>query len=463
MRRSLVRFRGRVSAGSRGAASWIAGLGLLALTAITDAIPPRIRFGRWNAVMNRCLAFEGGLPSIPATEPLWQESARSSLHPATDMKCLIVAGALDTGGVETVVAALAEGLPELGIRTEVVCSEEGRVSKRLKERGAIVTRLSGEGLARYVEDSCPDVIQLHRIDPSMCISLRAWASRTVSVFHAMESYLDKASWTAFSDFERRGPGSIAVSESVADFFAPRLSRLPTIVPNGVPDPVHNIADRHESERTSLARALGTNFATSDIIVVALQRFSDQKNAAGLVDAFLLAAEVNSHLRLVMAGHPNSWLEVRRADAARRSHPLGRRVHLLGDSDPAPLLLGGDVYALDSFAEGGPVSAVEAAACGLPLVLSDVGFARQLVQTSGVSGRVVPRANANMSQASIASERRRRHQSNRHAFAHALLEVASSPARTSARVPDGFTLQSMVAGHAQVLREVSDLHTARRTR
>src|SRR5262249_4695877 len=52
----------------------------------------------------------------------------------------------------------------------------------------------------------------------------------------------------------------------------------------------------------------------------------------------------------------------------------------------------DVYALLSYREGFPRSAMEAAACGLPIVATDIRGCRQVV-LDGVTGLLVPRADA----------------------------------------------------------------------
>lgn len=433
--------------------SLLAELGLRGLTVVTDMLHPRLRFGRWNSLLSG-LAFARGLPVVEPQDGLWQQEPTPGSVTEPDMSCLIIAGALDTGGVESVVATLALGLPAHRIDVEVVCSEEGRMSEWLAEREVRVTRVPNADLADFTRSRQPDAIQLHRVDRTVLDALSPYASRTVPVFHAMEAYLDAATWAALAAFTRYTTACIAVSRSVADFFDSRIGSTAEVVVNGVPDPIGDLRDRHDAERLRLSAALGVALTPEDIVVVALQRFSDQKNAAGLVDAFLLAAESNPDLRLVVAGAPNSWLEVRRADILRRLHPRGARVHLLGDSDPAALLVGGDLFALDSFAEGGPVSAVEAVACGLPVVLSDVGFARQLVASTEVPGRVVARANSTMGQSALARERRKRHQSNRRQFAQALLEMARETPRLVTGVPTAFSKKVMVSGHAELLRRAA---------
>ena len=440
---------------------WAAEMAVRALTVVTDAVPARYRFGHWNRLMG-VLSFGETLPTVGrGSEP--PSSAAVSTPPplpsAGDepaLTCLLVAGDLDTGGVETVIATLATGLPEFGFDVEVVCSSGGAVERRLREAGVRVSQLPVHELGAHVARRTPDVIQLHRLDPAVMTQLEPWRSRTVPVLHAMESYLTAEAWGALAALLHAAPASIAVSGSVREYFHGRTGVWPEVVENGVqtvrvPDVRERTAARH-----AIAKALGVEFAPDDVIMLGLQRFSDQKNPAGLVDAFLLAAESDPRLRLVLAGAPNSWLEVRRADVIRRRHPRGDRVHFLGDSDAGLLFRGADLFALDSFSEGGPIVAVEAVAHGLPLVITEVGFAAELVELCGGHGVLVPRSNNDVSEAAMARQRRRRHQSNRRAFADGILHLAAGPVDADRRagVPERFTVAAMVARHAAALRSAA---------
>ncbi|WP_029145912.1 glycosyltransferase [Microbacterium luticocti] len=425
------------------------------LTAVTDALPPRWRFGHWTRLLG-LLTPRGGLPTVPRATAEHADAATVQSAPAGAVAragdipgCLLVAGALDTGGVETVVAALARGLPAHGVPADVVCTTGGRVADDLRAAGVRVDELSVAELARRLSRHPPAAVQLHRIDEAHLQALAPLAERTVLVLHAVESYFHDEMWAQLCAFAARAAGVVAVSDTVREFFAPRLgSASIEVVVNGVAETGRRMP--RAPARARITAATGIRFAPDDIVVVGLQRYSDQKNPAGLVDAFLAAAEQEPRLRLLLAGAPDSGLEVRRAEAVRRGHPAGARVHLLGDSDPDLLLAAGSLYALDSFAEGGPVSAIEAVAAGLPVVLSDVGLARRLV-TDPRLGRVVPRANTGFSQRDMARQRRRRHQSNRDAFARGILTVAREcPSPHGLALAAQFTRERMIAAHAAVL-------------
>ncbi|WP_175415778.1 glycosyltransferase [Acidipropionibacterium jensenii] len=434
--------------------------GLLGLTALTDALPARLRFGHWQSVLALTRPADD-LPAVPRPPgpPSDGRDAPSPdpvPHQSWGPSCMLVAGELDGGGVEQVVATLALGLPGEGFEVEVVTSRSGRVGAELVAAGVTVTVCDTEGLADLIAGRHPDVIELHRPDPGLVSAVAASQRPVIPVFHAVESYLDSGARATLAALSGSAPACIAVSSGVARYFSGLAegARISVVVNGVAPDGVAHAPDR-VGARTVLGETIGSPILDEDILVVALQRYSDQKNPAGLVDAFLVAAEKDPRMRLVVAGSPDNWLEYRRADLLRRRSALGERVHLLGDSDPATILAAGDVYALDSFAEGGPLSAVEAALHGLPLVLSDVGFARDLVGREGVVGEVVDGPCPGFGQADLARVRRRLHQPNRRLFADALVRAPGRGRGRSGQVQEPFTERAMVAGHAGVLRSVLD--------
>lgn len=430
--------------------------GLLGLTAVTDRLPARIRFGHWQQVLS-LLRVGGGLPVVPRpatpARPFVAGGVglgRSSAEPSHN--CMLIAGSLDGGGVESVISTLALGLPAEGFGVEVVTTQAGRVGQGLAAAGVRVTTCPVDAVSGLIAEHRPDVVELHRPDLPFVSQALDSAVPVVPVLHAMESYLDAATWTALGELVSAAPSCIAVSEGVRGFFEQHIegSRISVVV-NGVPPlDLAQVPDRQEARRR-VGASLGTDIDAQDIVVVALQRYSDQKNAAGLVDAFLAAAHAEPRMLLVLAGSADSWLEYRRADLLRRGSQLADRVHLLGDSDSPTILAAGDLYALDSFAEGGPLTALEAVLHGLPVVLSDVGFAGDLVRQGGVVGEVVDRANSGFTEGDLAMQRRRRHQSNRDQFAGALLRTVSRGRGTTGQVPASFTRETMIAGHAEALR------------
>lgn len=138
----------------------------------------------------------------------------------------------------------------------------------------------------------------------------------------------------------------------------------------------------ESQRPELRRALGAG--DDDVVVLSVARLAPEKGLDTLVRAVAEAGD--ERLVLVVAGE---------GDERPRLEALGRalevRLVLTGDVDwgrIVELYAAADVFALLSEREPWAVVVNEAAACGLPLVLSDrVGAAHDLLR-DGENGALV---------------------------------------------------------------------------
>jgi glycosyltransferase involved in cell wall biosynthesis len=137
-----------------------------------------------------------------------------------------------------------------------------------------------------------------------------------------------------------------------------------------------------ASRPELRRALGAN--VDDVVVLSVARLASEKGLDVLVRA--VAAAADSRLLLVVAGEGPE-----RGRLLASAKELGVRLALTGDVDwerIVELYAAADVFALLSDREPWAVVVNEAAACGLPLVLSDrVGAAHDLLH-DGENGRLV---------------------------------------------------------------------------
>ena len=125
------------------------------------------------------------------------------------------------------------------------------------------------------------------------------------------------------------------------------------------------------------------------MVVHVSNFRPVKRVPWLVRAFAEATSGGgalSHAQLVLVGDGPDQGACRAL-----THELGldRRVQFLGERDAIPELMApADVFALSSREESFGLSALEAMACGTPVVATDVGGVHEVVD-HGVSGLLSP--------------------------------------------------------------------------
>jgi len=131
--------------------------------------------------------------------------------------------------------------------------------------------------------------------------------------------------------------------------------------------------------------------TDEPTVLFLANLQRRKGIFVLLEAFERVATAVPGSRLLVAGDSDDEEEVR---SAVEASPSRDRIELLGRLDraaAADAMRAADVYCLPSFSEPFGISALEAMACGRPVVGTNVGGLAHLIQPAG--GRTVPAGDA----------------------------------------------------------------------
>lgn len=122
-----------------------------------------------------------------------------------------------------------------------------------------------------------------------------------------------------------------------------------------------------------------------VLMLSLSRASHQKGLDILIEVAREVARVRGDFRFVVAGIGPLFDEMR---ALARERGADRHVRFIGEThEPYLYLRAADIYLLTSRWEALPISIVEAFRCGLPVIASDAGGVRELVDDA--VGAVVP--------------------------------------------------------------------------
>jgi len=432
---------------------------------LTDLLPPRLRYGYAHRITR--MLFSGPLSTVTPAVSRNVSSAAVSNAPTPDVTCAILADHLDVGGIGAVVEMLASNFESVGVRPVIVCHGDGKRAQSLRQRGIDVHSVADSASAQAaLAGSGAGVLQLHSAPDYLERAGMATYLPIVTVMHNTEIHYTAKKWRAYTALMERSAAGVAVSETVREYHAqhlsPELGQRITVVPNGAPALSSASTTDRQRARLAVAEAVGTDIG-NEVLFICLARYDSQKNIAGTAVAFARAARVHSDIRLIFAGDPSDWAELRRAQALGDLAGGSRSIHFLGNSDAATLLTAGDVFVLNSFFEGWPVAATEALAAGLPLVLSEVGGATELVSRDPQFSIMTPNPAgdaAGISDALVRKARRRSHvQPGSQALEAAIGTVAArirEVARPlSPRSSPGIT--DMLCSHAQVLREALRAH------
>jgi glycosyltransferase involved in cell wall biosynthesis len=213
------------------------------------------------------------------------------------------------------------------------------------------------------------VIHIHAVGPALLTPVARLLGLRVVLTHHGADY-DRAKWGGFAKRmlrlgERLGVGwasqVIAVAPSLAENLQsryPRQAHAISYIPNGAPTLPDDLSATEIMERFDL-RPRG--------YVLTVGRLVPEKGFDRLIDALEQSGDTRT---LVIAGsdiHGSPWSQQLQN---RASH----RVRFVG-SQPRAVLRRlyeqADLFVLPSFHEGLPISALEAASCGTPLLLSDI--------------------------------------------------------------------------------------------
>lgn len=165
---------------------------------------------------------------------------------------------------------------------------------------------------------------------------------------------------------------VAHSVSIERFLVGELGvprALVAMIPNGVDEQQFRPPVEDERRRARAARS----FQPDQLIALMPARIAPQKNQDLVVEglgALKSAGELPASFRLLLAGRVSSAAYERRVRAAIARHDLAEQVQFLGAvTDMRDLYAAADVVLMPSQTEASPIAALEALACGVPVLIS----------------------------------------------------------------------------------------------
>src|SRR5581483_4809433 len=252
-------------------------------------------------------------------------------------------------------------------------------------------------LHRLFRDLRPDIVHTHNPKPGVYGRLTAKAARVpviVNTVHGLYALpedplakrtvvyaLERVASTC-SDAELvQNPDDL---ETLARLRVPR--RKLHLLGNGI-DLARFDPDRLRPQRAAVRAELGLD--DDAVVVGAVGRLVVEKGYRELLAAAVRLHELERRAVLVVVGHdePDKEDAITAEDKARAA--ATGAVRFVGARDDVERVLTAfDVFVLASWREGFPRSAMEAAAMGLPIVITDIRGCREVVD-DGVNGTRVP--------------------------------------------------------------------------
>jgi glycosyltransferase involved in cell wall biosynthesis len=324
------------------------------------------------------------------------------LEPLADrgpLRVMFVITSMPVGGAETLLVNIMRGFDPSRIHAEVCClKEKGPLGEELAESYPVHSGLLKGKYDVFVLRKLAKLFRERKIDAVITVGagdkmfwgrLAAWWRRTPVIASALHS-------TGWPD----GVGKlnrcltpitdafIAVAAQHGEFLI-KHEEFPkekvSVITNGVDT---NKFKPMLAERRDIRRELG--IGDKDRVVGIVAALRPEKNHTLFLEAATLVKSrlPDTHFIVVGEGPERGKIEANIAEAK-----LQGRVHMTGNRSDIPKVLSAmDLFSLTSHNEANPVSIMEAMACGVPVVATNVGSVSETV-VDGETGLLAPAGDA----------------------------------------------------------------------
>jgi glycosyltransferase involved in cell wall biosynthesis len=328
---------------------------------------------------------------------------------ASPVQLSVILDEVDVGGAEVVLLNVLRRLDRSVVVPRLLClRERGLMAAEFEDAGIPVHVAGRSGrydlrtiprLMRHFRRYRTDVVLVTHLNPAPLTlgRIAAWLSRRASVVtpHGM----DLLTHTGQRILPRHDVATFFLSNAlvlVAESQGAYLRRVEgvgrhpwsrireVVIRNGIPLPPPPTPSKRAEARTMLG------LREDDIAVGIVARLVPVKAHHVLLDAVARLAPREPRLRLVCIGDGALKAELEKRAIGLG---LGERVRFTGLRRDVPDLLPGlDIACLTSRYECAPLSIMEAMAAGVPVVTTDVGAVRDMIDDS-VEGFIVPPGDA----------------------------------------------------------------------
>ena len=295
------------------------------------------------------------------------------------MRVLHVLGELRHSGAEMMLAAAGPSFAARGVESEIMSTgaDVGSLAPGLASAGygihhAPFAKRPAYFLRVYraMRAGRYDVIHLHTERANFWFGIVAVAARparvvrTIHNVFSFEGRLRRRRGSQRRILHRLGVIHVACSESIQRNELARFGLEARLVPNWYDS--RRFFIRNAEQRVRARGALG--LADDDVVLVSVGNCSDVKNHSALITAISQGAGSNRlaylHVGAEEPGDPERVLATELG--------VAERVRFLGPvDDVSSVFAASDLFAMPSKYEGFPIAVLEALACGVPALLSDV--------------------------------------------------------------------------------------------
>ena len=313
------------------------------------------------------------------------------------MKIVHIVENLNVGGLERVVIDLAAFQVSQRHTVHILCLyEKGVLAEQAESNGVTISTLNRSkvslrvflsSLRHSIAELNPDVVHTHNPLPNyFCVLANPFLrARLISTRHGMGVNLkNKKGKIMYYLSQLFTDHVVTVCEAAKKLFIETnqvIASKTLAIKNGIF--LQRFPLRNRESKNALCHTLGIDTRCNPTLAIIVGRLSPVKNHELAFNALSKIKDPNIHIVVAGDGQTREKL-----DTLINNLQLNARVHMLGNRTDTPqLLAASDVFVLPSKSEGFSIALLEACAAGLPIIATDVGGNREIVE-NGVNGILV---------------------------------------------------------------------------
>lgn len=305
-------------------------------------------------------------------------------------KIAIEMNSMDKGGMEEVVFNLSSQADKRSFEIEIICMEKGGLLAGLARNDGIkVIEFNGEKqkYEDYLKKGNISLINGHYSGVGLQFA-KKFNIPFISTIHNAYVWFEKASRDKFSKDDHFVTHYIAVSSSVKSYLIEALGiseEKITVVPNGVDCVRLDLLRRISPEITRETLGL----SNEDFVFLNVGSMDGRKNHHAMISAMEKVVGKYPNARIVCAGNVMDPIYNERVMERVSELKLEKQIIFPGFiNEVQDLYRMADCFLMPSIVEGWSIAKTEALFFGLPLLLTDVGGARDVMTEEWV-GILVP--------------------------------------------------------------------------
>ncbi len=300
---------------------------------------------------------------------------------------LLALTSLDKDLIQPTLVAPGGDLAREAADIGVPCLEIGELNARFTIRPDKLIRYTASligtvlDLRSKIAESDPDVIHANSIRAGIAALFATHGTKRPVIWHVHDELKTHPLSTAIRVLVRRSKRCrvVAVSKATAASFAGRFWKTANITV------VHNAVDLNKIDAVSSPRKLKDQFGfgDDDFLFGIVGQITPRKGQLELIRAFASSVERMPAAKLLIVGAPifnDDHLYQEKLVETARALGIEDRVLFLGQrSDAIAIMKELDALVINSSSEAFVMVAIEAMACGTPVIATDVGGMREMIE------------------------------------------------------------------------------------